>query len=87
MKTSLCLLLLSLAATASAAPLSPGATMAIGAAVAATNQSTAPSTPLLNLQAPSLRPTMVLPVTRPPVCVLPGPVQAARPAPRPPVSR
>lgn len=87
MKTSLCLLLLSLATTTAAAPLSSGATMAIGAAMSATNQSSAPSTPLLNLQAPSLRPTIILPVARPPVCVLPVPVQAARPAPRPQVSR
>jgi hypothetical protein len=87
MKTSLCLLLLSLATAASAAPLSPGMTLAIGAAVSATNQSSVPSTPLLNLPAPSLRPTIILPVARPLVCVLPLPVQAARPAPRPQVSR
>ena len=85
MKTSLCLLLLSLATAASAAPLSPGMTMAIGAGVAATNQSPVPSAPQLTLPAPSLRPTIVVLVTPRPICVLP--VSAARPAPRVQVSR
>lgn len=87
MKSSLCLLLLTLATAATAAPLSPGMTMAIGAGVAATNQSSAPSSPRLGMQAPSLHPAILLPVARPPVCVLRGPVPAARPAPRPQVSR
>jgi hypothetical protein len=88
MKTSLCLLLLTLATAANAAPLSPGMSMAIGAGVAATNQSFAPSSPRIIVPAPSLHPVIALPVSPRIGCILPVPVQAARPAaPRPQVSR
>lgn len=87
MKTSLSLLLLALTTAASATPLPSSASLAIGAGVSAANQRPVLTAPSLSPAMPSLRPTIVVPVAPRPICVLPVPVQAARPAPRPQVSR
>ena len=81
------LLLLALASSASAMPLSPALNAAIGAGVSAASQRPVPSTPQLNLSAPSLRPTIAVPVAPRPICVLPVPARPARPATIPSVSR
>jgi len=87
MKISLVLLVLSLTTAASAAPLPPVLSQALGAGVAASNQRPVMTTPSLSVATLSLRPAIAVPVSPRPICVLPVPVQVARPALVRPVSR
>ena len=81
------LLLLVLVSSAAAVPLPSAMNAAIGAGVSAANQRPVPTAPSLSPAMPSLRPTIVVPVTPRPICILPVPARPARPAVVPQVSR